>query len=319
MTTILGLGAACIDISLAVDEKFIQTIPGSKGGSIPISFNDLHFLIEKSQQIPRISMGGSCANTLKGLTHLGEQCQLLSCVGTDAWGQQFEKEMQQQQIQTFFTYSALPTTTVLCLITPDGQRTMRFYAGSSLEMSESLFNQINYPLVKHLHLDAYSCQHENLVKNLIKKAHQAHLTISIDLSSFEIVHTFHTFLMTILPLVTIVFANRDEIQAFTSLSLEEGCLALQKICPLVVILMDKQGCLIGNQGQLIAVRTRVAQVLDTTGAGDNFASGFLYGWLHQRPLIECGQLGNFLGAAIVEVEGTTLPISKWNQIKQLFN
>lgn len=319
MKTILGLGAACIDISLAVNEEFIQTLSGSKGGAAPIHFNDLQLLIKKSCQTPRINMGGSCANTLKGLAHLGEQCQLVSCIGRDTWGQQFEKEMQQQQIQTFFTYSALPTTTVLCLITPDGQRTMRFYAGSSLEMSESLLDQINYSLVKHLHLDAYCCQHEDLVKKLIKKAYQAHVTISIDLSSFEIVHTYYSFLMTILPLVTIVFANRDEIQALTSLPPKEGCLALQKTCPLVVILMDKEGCLIGNQKQVIAIPTRKVQVLDTTGAGDSFASGFLYGWLHQRPLIECGQLGNFLGASMVEVEGTALSIEKWNHIKQLFN
>jgi len=309
--TILGLGAACVDLSIPVTEEFLSHVHGGKGGALPISLSDLEQLIDQSKQAPLITCGGSCANTLKGLAHLGHACQLLSCVGQDSFGIFFQQTMQQLKISTLIRQSSLPTTRVLCLITPDGQRTMRFYTGASQDISEDQIETIDFSQLRHVHIDAYSFQHAKLVKHLIQKADDHHLTISMDLSSYEIVQKYHSLIHEILPFMTLVFANRNEIYALTHLSPQEGCRQLQTICPIAVILMDKEGCLVGAKGEIFSVSPFPTQVVDTTGAGDFFNSGFLHRFLHQDTLVNCARFGNRLGSLIVAVHGTDLSDREW--------
>ncbi len=315
---VLGAGHACMDLLIPVSEEFLTLVPGKKGGAQPIEIEKLNSLLIASQIKPRLATGGSCANTIKGLASLGEQCAFLSHVGTDALGEHFIQYMKSLGIVGLFSKSIQPTAQVLCLITPDGQRTMRFCAGCSEEMSDNDLHPAYFKSVKLLHIEAYIMRNGHLVESLMQLAKKANAIISIDLSSFELIHQFHEPLTKLLlQYVDIVFANKDETKALTGLDAFKGCFKLQEMCPIAVVLMGKNGCLVGHQGKVMHSPAFPAQVIDSTGAGDLFASGFLYGYLQNDSLAKCARIGNRLGSAIVEVQGTELPAEKWELVRSV--
>jgi sugar/nucleoside kinase (ribokinase family) len=315
---VLGIGHACMDLIIPVSEEFLVHVPGEKGGSQPIGIKDLNQIISESRTEPRLIAGGSCANTIKGLASLGEKCAFLSYVGNDRLGDHFIQNMKKLGIVPLFTRSPLPTAQVLCLITPDGQRTMRFSAGCSEEMGGYFLHPDYFKGVKLVHFDAYSMRNGKLVENAMEMAKQAQAKVSIDLSSFEIVQQFHQPLSQLLcKYVDIVFANQDEIKTLTGLDPYEGCLKLQGMCPVAVVLMGDKGCLVGHEGGIFASPVFPAHVVDTTGAGDLFASGFLFGCLQGFSLERCASMGNRLGSAIVEVQGPELPAEKWEVLRPI--
>ncbi|CUI15811.1 putative carbohydrate kinase, PfkB family [Candidatus Protochlamydia naegleriophila] len=317
---ILGVGAACIDLLIPVKEDFLKHVPGEKGGAQAIDIEKLNHIIALSDLKPQVATGGSCANTIKGLASLGEKCGFLSHVGTDPLGEHFSNYTKGLGITGLFTYSSRPTARVLCLITPDGQRTMRFFAGASQEMSNHYLHPDYFKDVKLVHIDSYSLRNGEMVARVMQLAKEAGAKISIDLSSFEIVREYYPTLCELLPnYVDIVFANQDETKAMTGLNPYEGCQRLQEICSIAVVLMGKEGCLVGHQDRILHSPAFPAKVIDTTGAGDLFASGFLYGYQQGYSLEESARLGNRLGSAIVEIKGAELPEEKWKDIRKTLN
>ena len=313
---VLGVGAAVIDLLVPVNEDFLKEhVPGEKGGSSLINIQDLNRIVEASHIPPKIAIGGSCANTLKSLSKLGENCTFLGHRGDDVMGEFFAQNMAKMHVAGLFTLAHFPTAQVLSLITPDGQRTMRFFAGSSQEMAGRFLHTDYFKGAKLVHMEAYGLRNDNLIPKAMRLAKESGIQISIDLASFEIVREFKETLFELLNnYVDILFANEDEALELTSLPPKEACLQLQEICPIVVILRGKNGCLVGSKGTFIESPSFPAQVVDTTAAGDLFAAGFLYSYLHGKSLEECALLGNRLGSAIVEVTGSELPQETWDEI-----
>lgn len=312
---VLGIGSACMDLLASIDDEFLAFVPGEKGGAYAIDLELLNQILSRIKKTPVMTTGGSCANTIKGLAHLSIKCALLSHLGDDELGTKFSQTMNEIGVVGLFSTSARPTSRVLCLITPDGQRTMRFCGGSD-EISDTFLHADYFAGVKLVHMEAYSLRNKKLAIKVLQLAKEAGATISIDLSSFEIVREYRSTLQEILPqYVDIVFANADETHALTGLSPTEGSIKLQQMCPIAVILMGKEGCLVGHQGKLFKNPSFSVELIDSTGAGDLFASGFLYGYLQGYPLEECATLGNRLGGAVVEVQGADLPPKKWKIIQ----
>lgn len=311
---ILGIGDACIDLLIPVSDEFLSQVPGEKGGSQSIEIEQMNRILAASPAPPVIATGGSCANTIKGLAGLHEKCAFLSYTGYDPLGEHFSLNLKKWGILGLFTKSQLPTSVVLCLITPDGQRTMRFVAGCSQEMSEYFLLPDYFNGIMLVHLDAYTLRRGSLTERSVQLAKSAQAIVSIDLSSFEIIREFKERMLKLLPEFTIVFANELETRELTGLGPLEGCLKLQEMCPIAVVLRGKKGCLIGHQGKIIESPAFPVRLVDSTGAGDLFASGFLYGYLQGHSLEICARLGNLLGSAIVEVTGAELPPEKWETV-----
>jgi sugar/nucleoside kinase (ribokinase family) len=131
--------------------------------------------------------------------------------------------------------------------------------------------------------------------------------VSFNLGNVEVIQGHRQKILKFLEAhVDVVFGNEEELRELTGMPAEEGCLALQKKCPLVVMTREAKGCLIAQGGKLLAVPGQQAKKVDATGAGDVFASGFIFGLLQGKSLENCGLFGNLLGAAIVEVIGADL-------------
>ncbi|MFI5344260.1 MAG: PfkB family carbohydrate kinase [Chlamydiales bacterium] len=315
---ILCVGAACIDQLMHVSEEFLDQVPGEKGGSDRLTIDELNGIKDKLNTTPILAMGGSSANTIKGLANLGEKCGLISHVGNDPLGDHIVEYMKTIGVTGLFTKSSLPTTQVLCLITPDGQRTMRLYAGCSQEMNETFLHPEYFKDVKLVHFAAYSLHKASLVEVAMQLGRDAQALVSLDLASFEMVRKFHGRIMNLLEeYVDIVFTNGDEVFELLGLPPEEGCLKLQEICPVAIVMLGDKGCLIGSHGTVIHSPAFPVQVVDTTGAGDFFASGFIYGYLRGYPLDKCACLANRLASEVVSVQGAELPPEKWVEMREL--
>lgn len=316
---VLGIGGTCIDLLIPVSEEFLAQIPGEKGGSDHISIEDLNRIKEKIDSKPILSTGGSSANMIKGLANLGESCGLISLIGKDPLGDHIVDYMNNIGVTGLFTKSLFPTTQVLCFITPDGQRTMRFYKECYDELAEEFLHSKYFKNVKLTHFAAYSLHNANLVEIAMQLSRDTQATISLDLSSFEIIRKFNREIKDLLTrYVDIVFANKDEAFALLGLSPEEGCLKLQEMCSIAVVMIGDKGCLVGHRGKVMHVPGFPIRAIDTTGAGDYFASGFLYGYLRGYPLDKCASMGNRLAKEIVAVHGTDLPLEKWAELRELY-
>ena len=317
--TVLGIGAPAMDILIPVEEEFLQTIPGDKGGSLPVSWEDFSRIMEYGQSKETlIASGGSAANTIKGLANLGQLSALFGKVGKDDMGMDFTSRMKSFGVLPLLIEIDTPTTQVAGLITPDGQRTFRYFLGASSKLSEKDITPHLFKNVKLVHIEVYALYNGNVVEKAIRLAKKEGAIVSIDLGSFEVVKQFKSRLLKLIPQVDIVFSNEDEIQALTGLDPETGCEALKDMCSISVVKMGKDGCWVMSGTEKILSPGIPAKVVkDTTGAGDHFASGFLHGFLDGRSLAECAYYGNLTGSAAVEVYGAEIPESKWIELRKL--
>jgi len=304
----LCIGAPIIDILLNVDDAFLETLPGKKGGSMLVDWQTFSEITGKGE--PTLAAGGSGANTAKGLARLGHKTALCGKIGSDKPGEFFAGSMKRCGVIPLFYKGTRPTARVACLITPDGQRTMRSFPGAGNDLSGEELKGEAFKGVRLVHIEGYALYNDRLTEEAMRLAKEAGCTVSFDLASHELVSLFRERLASLIPrYVDILFANGEEAQLFTGLEPKAACEKLSALCEIAVVSIGKKGCWVGSKGKTFLCPTTPARLVDSTGAGDLFASGFLHGYLEGKNLEECARLGNRLGGAVVEVVGTELPAS----------
>ncbi len=304
-SVLLGIGECNIDLFAHVEDSFIDKhASGHRGGDFYCNSETFDRILAEIGEPEKIVPGGSSANTIRTLARLGEACAFVGAVGSDQWGDVFTKNLIQLGVDPRLKQSPF-TFRVLCLISHDGQRT--FIVEDSPDKGMSV-PSVELEDVKWVHIEARTLNGDrDAVERIFANARQKKIPISLDLSSFETVETYKTVLKPLIGSAQIVFCNEDEIRALTGHGGEEGCYCLQEMCPIGIVTLGEKGCLFGSENFVEAVAAFPAKAIDTTGAGDYFAAGFLYGYLQNRSLKECALLGNRLGSAIVQVIGVELP------------
>lgn len=315
---ILNVGEPIVDLIYQVEDQFLDTHNIVKGGSVKLEYTDFCKLIEKLQHsVPKIVPGGSGANTLRGLAKLGHAGRFIGKIGSDEIGRHFSENLQEHGIEECLIYSSQMTTQVVSIVTPDKQRTMRSFFGASVELRPDELSDTYFDEVQHLHLDGYMLYCEDVLMQTLKKAKASNASISIDLASFEVVNRFKDKIRHILKeYIDIVFANEDEAEALTGYPPEEACQEMQKVCPIAVVLNGCEGCIVGTNNHTFSLRPPCVNVVDTTGAGDLFASGFLHGFLTNKSLETCARYGNLTGATCVSEIGAQISDENWEKIKK---
>lgn len=312
---ILGLGGALVDHIFPISEERLQELKMEKGGMVAISEEAISSLLQKEGARAELHPGGSVANTLKGLAKLGYPCLMHGRLGADQAGQLFLRALEREGIATHFTASATPTAQLACMITPDGQRTMRGYLGAVSEMSERDLNAHVFEGVDLFHTDGYGMWNGELIPTSLEWAKKRGAQVSFSLASFEVVERFRDSLLSLLPaFVDVLFSNEDEARALCGCTPKESCYELQNLCEVAVVSVGKQGCFIGHGGEVIHCPAPKVRAIDSVGAGDLFASGFLHGYLRGLSLEESGRMGCELGAAVVQVTGAQLPDASWEAL-----
>lgn len=312
---VLGIGAPCVDLIMPVSDAFLMEHDIPKAASIDVPWDRFHRLLtEGNIQEENIVTGGCTSNTLKGLAKLGRACAFFGKVGHDAVAEKILDTMASHQITTKFLPATLPSQQVLCLPTPDHERSFCVFHGAATELSEKdLFPEL-FENTTIVHIEGYQLPNSKLVENAIKMAKAAGIQVSLDLGTYLLVDENRDRLLAMLPDIDILFANRDEAKSLTGKEPEEACDMLRNMCGIAVICTGHQGCWVGNSQEKVNCPAFQVEVIDTTGAGDLFASGFLHAHLSGQSLFECGRFGNLLGSTIIQNYGAEIPDEKWSAI-----
>ncbi len=312
---IVGVGGAIFDQVIQVSDAFIDKVPGRKGSMEPISYEDFQDLVEKSKAESTFVPGGCARNTLHGLARFGETCALLGMVGSDSVGKQFRTLLKEQGIQSLLLESSSPTAIVLSLVTPDGERTMRTFQGASTELRGHHLQEPCFEGAKIVYIEGYTLFNEDLTERAMVLAKEAGAKVAFDAANFQVVNRFKPHLLHLLEThIDILFANEEEALALTGKEGVEACDWMAKRCETAIVLMGPQGCFVRQGEEKKRCPAYPVQPLDTTGAGDLFASGFLHGYVRGYPLEICAHYGAISGRAVVQVIGPMIPHSAWEKI-----
>ncbi len=264
--------------------------------------------------------GGSASNTLSILARLGIETEFIGKIGKDEIGKFFQNETKNNGVIPSFFFSQHPSGRCTVLISADGERTMCTYLGASADMTANDLTHDLFDEFRLFHIEGYLVQNYDLIQSAITLAKAAGLTVSLDLSSFNVVEEHLNFLrQIIIDKVDIVFANEDEVKALTGKDLPEATKELASMCSIAVVKTGKRGSIIQHGEDVLHIPIYEAVRVDTTGAGDAYAAGFIYGWINQLPLEMSGQIGSFLAANVIEEIGPKITLDRWENIHQWIN
>jgi sugar/nucleoside kinase (ribokinase family) len=321
---IIGVGAPVLDSLIQIEDSFLtEYVPGEKGGMELVEAAAIASIIEKSGKTPLDTPGGSTGNTIFAMSRLGMKTAFIGKLGSDAAASTFREAYADMggDISRFKTADA-PNARCLSLITPDSERTMRTMLGASALLAPDEISADDFAGARHVHIEGYLLFNPDLIKQVAKAASQAGCSISLDLASFEVVNAMKPVLADLLEnYVDVVFANEDEAGAYFPNLTDYNQMAseLAKLCKVAVVKLGADGSIIASGDEQHRVDCRpISQLVDTTGAGDLWASGFLTGWLRGKDLAECGRLGSLMGAEIVQVMGADVPEERWSHILSEF-
>lgn len=316
---VLTISDSIVDHILYVDEPFVLSLSGKMGGSELIDDALFNQIISESGSTPTIRPGASAVNTIKGLQKLGHSCSLITTVGNDIEGEFFLNSLNAQGIVLHLKNSSTPTGKSACLVTPNKERTMRTFLGASRENNHLQLNPEMFNGISHFHLEGYQLKHRELVKEAISLAKRNSATISLDLSSFEVVKANFDFIWDLLKnkAIDILFANREEAFALTDLAPKEAAAFLANYCHISIVTVGENGCYTHQGASQWKCPALNVEAVDTIGAGDLFISGFLHGFLSQQPIPTCACLGTLLASRIVQVIGAEIPSDQWDTIRSL--
>ena len=317
---IAAVGSALVDICLTEDDAFVTATGAPKGGMTIVSDKRIRELVAKSGNKPFIVPGGSACNTILGIGKLGNPACFIGKRGNDDLGTLFENGVRAHGVEPLVQLSATPTGNVLSVITPDAQRTMFTFLGASSETDPAQITPSLFTDVALVHVEGYLLFNHALIRATLGAAASAGALVSLDLASFTVVEASKELLEELcVEYVDILIANEDEARAFTGQTDERGALdALCTQAEVAVLKVGKRGSYIGHKGQAVAIeRMGDGRAVDTTGAGDLWASGFLYGLINGLPLETCGKLGSACGFEVCQVIGAQIPEDGWRRIKAI--
>ncbi|MDR1347289.1 MAG: adenosine kinase [Prevotellaceae bacterium] len=323
MDKILGIGNVLVDIlAIFKDDMMLKKYALPKGSMTHVDEDITNKIFDdiKRQSKYEIVAGGSAANTVNGLGKLGIQTAFIGKTGSDELGNFFIADMEKHGTLSKLIVTDKTTGNCKVLITPDGERTMCTYLGAAIDLCEKDLCDKQFKGYDYLHIEGYLMQNHSLMKRALELAKQHRITVSLDMSSFNVVAENRKFLNEILyKYVDIIFANEEEARVFTGRKPQEALGILAGICKIAIVKIGAAGSYVKQGNELYKIRPVSAKAIDATGAGDLYASGFLYGMAKKLPVEICGEIGSLCAGNIVEVVGTKLNDERWNNIKRSLN
>ena len=303
---VVAIGNAIVDVLAFADDRFIAEQEMRKGAMCLIDDARAEALYAAMSQTTEVS-GGSAANTLAGMASLGAKTAFIGKVNNDALGTHFRHDLNAVGVEfsTPATQNGQPTARCLIIVTPDGQRTMNTYLGAAGEIHEADVDAALIAKAQILYGEGYmwdlECTKAALRKAFVA-AKDAGAKVAFTLSDvFCVERSREEYLQMIAEDFDILFCNHEEAMAlYPGKSFEEVLSALQGQCEVIAVTCGSKGSIILTPNDRIEVAPIwVHEVVDTTGAGDLYAAGFLYGLTHGRPLVECGALGSACASEII--------------------
>jgi len=319
MKKILGIGNALVDIVTFIDdEKILEKFSLPKGSMQLVDKTTSLKIREATKKFQStFAPGGSAANTIYGLAMLGVKTGFLGATGKDETGKLFDSELCKAGVKTFIKKLNNPTGTAISLVTPDSERTFATYLGAAVELSVDDLKKELFSEYDILYLEGYLIYNKDFVVKACSLAKSLKMKVALDLASYNVVNdNIDAFKEVIVNYTDILFANSEEARAYTGKEPEESLKDLSQKCEIAVIKTGANGSLIQSGNKIIKVQPFRVECRDTTGAGDLYAAGFLYGLASDKSLEKCGQYGSYLAAKVIEITGARIESEKWPAIKK---
>lgn len=318
MKKIIGLGNALTDILLRIEnDSILSELNLPKGSMQLIDEAKMHEIAAFfANQTSVMATGGSASNTINGIAKLGIQGAFLGKIGMDEVGNFFKNDSLKNGVKPDLLHSETPSGRCTVLVSSDGERTLCTYLGAACELSADEIDLKLFEDYSIFHIEGYLVQNHELISTAVKLAKSAGLLVSIDLASYNVVESNLDFLTDLIAnYVDIVFANEEEARAFTGKEPYEAVIAISDLCEIAIVKTGKDGSYIKKGEEIVNVKPRISECIDTTGAGDLYASGFLYGLASGLSLDACGKIGSIVAGNVVEVIGAKMPDERWENIK----
>ena len=318
---VLGMGNALVDIMTELpDDSLLQELDLQKGSMQLVDKEFSNLVLNRIQHFSKGEIsGGSAANTICGLAAMGIETAFIGKVGKDRLGELFEKDLVRNGIQPLLQYSSNETGHALALVSPDSERTFATYLGAAVELEPGDLSSEMFQGYTHFYIEGYLVQHHELIRRAVELAQENNLDVILDLASFNVVEQNLDFLhFLVKEYADVVFANAEEARVYTNGKNPEEALAeIAEDCWIAVVKTGKDGSMIQNENQVFMIPANKVNCIDTTGAGDLYAAGFLYGMLSGLSLPLCGAIGSILSGKVIEIIGARIPDATWPEIKEL--
>jgi sugar/nucleoside kinase (ribokinase family) len=307
---ILGIGNAIIDVICKVDEDFIIKNNLTKS-TMKLFFNENEFKkLFTNLKIEKTVSGGSVANTIVGISQLGNKTGFIGKISDDEFGIKYEEGLINENIEYFYKKKkeALPTGTCLILVTPDSERTMCTYLGVAGKINENDIDTDAINKSEIVLLEGYLWD-EGEPKRAFDKAINHSKKVAMSLSDQFCVDRHKThFLNLVKNKLDIVFANEQEIISLIDAKNFSEVIEFSKILnKLIVVTRGEKGAVAIDGDEIVETKIKEnLNIVDLTGAGDLFASGFLHGKIMNLSIKECLEKGTIMASRVIQQIGARL-------------
>ncbi len=312
-TQLLGISNAIVDVLAHVDKDFLDMIGAPLGSMTLIDEQQAHDIYSKMGPATEMS-GGSVANTIAGFSNLGGSGAYIGKVRDDQLGAIFNHDMKSLGVDIRLqpATDGAPTARSHVLISDGGQRTMQTYLGACLGLSLADISKTTVGKPKALLLEGYVWdigEGPALARRAAEIARENGTGVALSLSdSYCVERHRESFADFVKNDADIVVADEDEVHALFGTDSIEAAIELLTACNvLFAVTRSEQGSVIVHNGVVVRqTATRVEEVVDTTGAGDAYAAGFLYGWANDKTLSECAQYGTYCATKVIQQLGARI-------------
>ena len=317
MKNVLGIGNALVDVmKMLQNDDIVHQLGFPKGSMTLVDAETSGKIKESTSELETaLASGGSAANTIHGLAMMGMDAGFIGSVGKDETGDFFESDMRSAGVNTYLLRRKTETGTAVALVSKDSERTFGTHLGAAIELEGRDIKSNLFTGYDFLYMEGYLITNRKLVETACRNAKEKGVKIAIDLASFNVVEAFHSdFRDIITEYVDIIFANEEEAKAYTGKEPAEALEELSAQCEIAVVKVGSEGSYIKRGDEVVKVDTIKVKSMDTTGAGDLYAAGFLYGLCQDDDLGLCGAYGSILAGNVIEVIGPKMDAGRWNKI-----
>lgn len=319
---LIGVGSPIMDLLAQVPDDFLrQHIAGEKGGMVLVDDREMERIVGLLPREPAHATGGSAANSTFNAARLGLRTTFLGKLGNDRLARVYREAFQAAGVDSSrFKSGAQPNARSMIMVTPDAQRTMRTCLGAAMTLAPGEVTPADFAGCRHAHIEGYLVFNQALADAVLAGARAAGCTTSLDLASFEVVNASRPWLLRQLSRgIDVVFANEDEIRALFEDNTSDFATLAKKLASfgvLAAVKVGKDGAWIARGGELHRIApVPPTRVLDTNGAGDAWAAGFLFGHLKGWSLPASGALASLLGSETVAHVGPIIPAAAFADVQ----
>ncbi|BES62332.1 adenosine kinase [Dysgonomonas capnocytophagoides] len=314
---VLGMGNALVDVLALIENDSLLTQLELPKGSMQLidaaKKEALHKAMEDKEKF--LASGGSASNTITGIAKLGVNTGFIGRVGKDFFGNYYKEDLEKYNVKSLLRICNEDSGVATTFVSKDGQRTFGTYLGAAAGLTAEDLKTEDFVGYNYFYIEGYLVQNLDLIRKAVALAHENGAKVVLDMASYNVVEASKDFLLEIIPqYVDILFANEEEAKALCNTEPEKALDIIADMVEIAIVKIGEKGSWIKRGEEKVFVPALKVDCMDTTGAGDLYASGFLYGLINSKSLKESGEIGTLLAGNVIQVMGPKMNDDKWNEL-----